>query len=411
MKDPREILKTIFGYDDFLSTQSGVIGSVLAKKDTLAVMPTGAGKSLCYQIPALIFDGLTVIVSPLISLMKDQVDQLEKLNIQAVLLNSALLVKPYRENVAKIKSGTVKMLYVAPETFLKPNILNLLSSANVSCIAVDEAHCISKWGHDFRPKYRRISQARKLFKNAVCIALTATATEQVRLDIQKNLGFAIENEFIASFDRPNLMIRIIDKWEPLKQTIDLIKTHSGKSGIIYCSSRKTTEYMAMALSKTGLSAIPYHAGMKAKDRTENQELFMSGEVQTIVATTAFGMGIDKQNIRFVLHYDLPQSIEGYYQEIGRAGRDGLVSDCLMLFSHVDVSKIKWAIQFKKDHAQKLANIHLMDLLQFIKSGSCRRKSLLSYFGERYLPENCNMCDSCVPAKGRKELETVSIFFD
>jgi len=392
-----EILKTIFGHDEFLSIQSSVIGSVLAGKDTLAVMPTGAGKSLCYQIPALVFDGLTVIVSPLISLMKDQVDQLSKLNIPAALLNSALLVKPYRENIAKLKSGKTKMLYVAPETFLKPDILELLSLASVNCIAVDEAHCISKWGHDFRPSYRRISQARKLFKNAVCIALTATATEQVRFDIQKNLEFVKENEFIASFDRPNLLIRITGKWNPVNQTESIIRNNDGSSGIIYCSSRKTTEYVSRALCEVGLSAIPYHAGMKAKDRAKNQELFMGGEIKIIVATTAFGMGIDKPNIRFVIHYDLPQSIEGYYQEIGRAGRDGLFSDCTMLFSSSDVSKIKWAIQFKKDHAQKLANIHLRDLLQFIKSGSCRRKLLLKYFGERYLQENCQMCDNCLMA--------------
>jgi len=388
------VLKNVFGYDRFLPLQEDIINNVLTKKDTLVVMPTGGGKSICYQIPALIFDGLAVVVSPLISLMKDQVDQLLELDVPAVLLNSQLPPDAYRQNVYQIKRKKAKLLYLAPETFLKKSILDLLSSVQVDCLAVDEAHCISKWGHDFRPEYRQLAETRPIFKDAVCIALTATATLQVRKDIQKSLAFDAANEFVASFDRPNLFIKVVEKSNPLEQTLGFIEKNTGESGIIYCATRKTTERLYESLIKERISVKPYHAGLPDRERTKNQELFINDDIQVMVATIAFGMGINKPNIRFVLHYDLPQNLENYYQEIGRAGRDGLHADCLLLFNYGDIPKIRYIIQNKTEHEQRLAGIHLNSLLQFIETESCRRVPLLKYFGEDH-PADCRMCDNCL----------------
>jgi len=402
----RAILKNIFGYDEFFALQGEIIDNVLKKKDSLIVMPTGGGKSLCYQIPALIFNGLTIVISPLISLMKDQVEQMSALDVPAVLLNSQLSPDDYRKNVYKIRQKKAKLLYLAPETYLKESILDLLSSVSVDCLAVDEAHCISRWGHDFRPEYRQLVETRPIFKDAVCIALTATATPQVQKDIQKTLGFDASNEFIASFDRPNLFIRIVEKIHPLKQTLEFIRKNSGGAGIIYCATRNGTDDLCEALKKEGVSAKNYHAGLADHERNKNQDLFINDDIQVMVATIAFGMGINKPDVRFVLHYDLPQNLENYYQEIGRAGRDGLPASCMLLFSYGDIPKIRYIIQGKKGHEQRLANIHLNSLLQFIETESCRRVPLLNYLGEDH-SGNCMMCDNCI-AGDRQQIDvTVS----
>jgi len=398
----RSILEDIFGYDEFLPLQEEIISNVLKKKDSLIIMPTGGGKSLCYQIPALIFDGLTIVISPLISLMKDQVEQMQELDVQAVMLNSQISPDEYRKNVNKIRQKKAKLLYLAPETFLKENIIDLLSSIPVDCLAVDEAHCISRWGHDFRPEYRQLAGTRQIFKDAVCIALTATATQQVRKDIQRSLDFDTSNEFIASFDRPNLFIRIAEKTDPLKQVLGFIEKNAGESGIIYCATRKGTDELCDALKKEGVPATSYHAGLTDQQRIKSQDLFIKDDIQVIVATIAFGMGIDKPDVRFVLHYDLPQNLESYYQEIGRAGRDGLQANCMLLFGYGDIPKIRYFIQNKKGHEQRLANIHLNNLLQFVETESCRRIPLLNYLDEDH-PGNCMMCDNCI-AEDKEQID-------
>ncbi len=402
------ILKTVFGYDDFRPLQEEIIQTALQKVDVLVIMPTGGGKSLCYQIPALIFEGLTVVVSPLISLMKDQVEQLVELGVSAVLLNSSLTQEEYSRNRNRIKNREAKLLYVAPETLLKPDILSLLTSIPVDCLTIDEAHCISEWGHDFRPEYRQIAGVRNRFPGAVCMALTATATPRVREDICENLQFQQHQKFIASFNRENLFIQVAPKSNALGQTLDFLKKFSGQSGIIYCFSRKQVESLAESLHAQGYSVRPYHAGMSDEERKENQELFIRDNVQIIVATIAFGMGINKSNVRFVIHYDLPKSIESYYQEIGRAGRDGLRADCLLLFGIGDTQKIRYFIDQKEDPLQQqVARFHLDSLVDFAESSECRRKPLIRYFGEAYDEENCGMCDNCT-SSGQKELEDITI---
>ena len=381
------ILKHVFGYDEFRPLQADIIENVLHKNDTLVIMPTGGGKSLCYQLPALIFEGLTIVVSPLISLMKDQVEQLVQMGVSAVFLNSSLSLGEYRHNVDRIKRGAVKLLYLAPEALLKANMLDMLSSVEVDCLTIDEAHCISQWGHDFRPEYRQLVQVRDRFPKAACIALTATATPRVREDIKANLGFDASNEFIDSFDRKNLFIQIATKYNPLDQTIKFIKKFPNQSGIVYCFSRRQVDDLYEALRSEGFSVRPYHAGLTDKERNENQERFIRDDAQIIVATIAFGMGIDKPDVRFVVHYDLPQTIESYYQEIGRAGRDGLRSDCLLLFSYGDIQKIKYFINKKETREQRVAIIHLNALLRFVETEVCRRIPLLDYFGETYPASN------------------------
>lgn len=392
----KNILSNVFGYNEFKPLQQDIIVSVLQKKDALILMPTGGGKSLCYQIPALIFEGLTVVVSPLISLMKDQVDQLTALGVEAALLNSTLAPDLYRRNVERIKRGEVKLLYLAPEALLKANMLALLSACRVDCLAIDEAHCISEWGHDFRPEYRQLANVRLQFPEAVCLALTATATPRVQEDIVSSLNFEASNAFVASFNRENLFVEIVPKREPETQTIEFLKKFPDQSGIIYCFSRKQVDTLYELLDSQGFSVKPYHAGLNETLRTQNQELFIRDDVQIIVATVAFGMGINKPNVRFVVHYDLPKNIETYYQEIGRAGRDGLKAHCLLLFSYGDIQKIKYFIsQMSSEREQLAATIHLDALLGLIETNVCRRIPMLNYFGETFSATSCGMCDNCV----------------
>jgi len=401
------ILKEVFGYTSFREKQDDVILNVLDKKDTLAVMPTGSGKSLCYQIPALIFKGLTIVVSPLISLMQDQVDQLTASGVDAVVLNSSLSQNVYFANLQKIRNKTAKLLYVAPETLLKPQILEMLSSVDISCFTIDEAHCISEWGHDFRPEYRRLAEVREIFPDAVCIALTATATERVRDDIKKILSDKNHfDTFTTSFDRKNLFLEIVEKKDPYKQATEFINRFPNQSGIIYCFSRKQVDSLYSSLLSEGYSVLPYHAGLNEIERTRNQKLFIKDDVQIIVATVAFGMGINKPNVRFVLHFDLPKNIESYYQEIGRAGRDGLDSYCLLLFSYGDTQKIKYFINQKSLKEQKIANLHLNALVDLAETEGCRRSPMLKYFGENYIKENCGFCDNCTSE--RKEAVDITV---
>ena len=395
MSSPASILKETFGYDTFRPHQREVIENVLARRDTLAVMPTGGGKSLCYQIPALIFDGLTVVVSPLIALMKDQVEQMRAAGVPALFLNSTLSPEAYQENMDYVKRGQTKLLYMAPETLLTPRIFELLSGVKVDCLTIDEAHCISEWGHDFRPEYRQLADVRRRFSGAVCLALTATATPRVRQDIKQSLGFSQSNEFVASFNRENLYIEVTPKREAAIQTLRFLERFKDQSGIIYCFSRKQVDELAEYLSKKGHSARPYHAGLDDDARRRNQEDFIRDDVQIIVATIAFGMGINKPNVRFVIHYDLPKSVEGYYQEIGRAGRDGLPAHCLLLYSYSDVTKLRYFIDRKEGEERRVAMQHLDAIVKFAEDEvNCRRKPLLTYFGETYTIPKCDNCDNC-----------------
>ena len=397
----RTILKDVFGYDEFRPLQLEIIQHILNKSDALVVMPTGGGKSLCYQIPALIFEGLTIVVSPLISLMKDQVEQLVQSGVAAAVLNSSLPIDEYRQNIQLVKQEKAKLLYLAPEALLKNSMLEILSAVKVECLAIDEAHCISQWGHDFRPEYRRLAEVRDHFPDAACVALTATATPRVRADIKASLHMDPGREFIASFNRENLYLQILPKDNPADQTVDFIRQYPNQSGIIYCYTRKQVEDLNAMLEAEGFSVRPYHAGLSDNDRHRNQEAFIRDDIQIIVATIAFGMGIDKPNVRFVVHYDLPKNIESYYQEIGRAGRDGLRSHCLLLFSYADVQKIKYFIDQKDAHEKRVAHIHLNALLRYAETEVCRRLPLLNYFGEDYSIEICNMCDNCLAEKKEK----------
>lgn len=394
IQQAEQVLHNVFGFDEFRALQKNIIGNVLQKKDTLAIMPTGGGKSLCYQIPALLFDGITVVVSPLISLMKDQVDQLKAYGVSAAYLNSSLSAAQYISIEQSVRKEEVDLLYLAPETLLKNSVLDLLSGLQVDCFAIDEAHCISEWGHDFRPEYRQLSDVISSYKEAVCLALTATATPQVQQDIAGSLGLEGANTFIASFDRKNLFLDIVNKTDPLQQTIHFLEQHKNQSGIIYCFSRRQVDDLSLDLEANGFSALPYHAGLSEEDRVQNQEAFIRDEVNIIVATIAFGMGIDKPDVRFVIHHDMPKNIESYYQQIGRAGRDGLRSDCLFLFSYGDVGKIRYFITQKTGDEERIANQHLEDLLGFVEARQCRRIELLAYFGEEFTEAPCQMCDYC-----------------
>jgi ATP-dependent DNA helicase RecQ len=395
MSTPALILKDTFGYDTFRPLQREVIENILAGRDTLAIMPTGGGKSLCYQIPALLLDGLTLVVSPLIALMKDQVDQLRANGVPALFLNSTLSAQAYRENMSYIQDGSAKLLYMAPETLLTERIFTLLSTVKLSLLTIDEAHCISEWGHDFRPEYRQLVSVRQRYPQSVCLALTATATQRVRTDIKSSLNFLQSNEFVASFNRENLFIEVAQKIDALTQTVQFLKRFKDQSGIIYCFSRRQVDELSSYLASKGYSVRPYHAGLEDNERRANQEAFIRDDVQIIVATIAFGMGINKPNVRFVIHYDLPKSIEGYYQEIGRAGRDDLPAHCLLLYSYGDVAKLRYFIDQKEGEERRVASQHLDAIVRYAEDGfNCRRKPLLAYFGESYTAGKCGNCDNC-----------------
>ena len=395
--DPELVLKTVFGYDSFRQNQKKIIQSVLNGKDTLAIMPTGGGKSICYQIPALIFEGVTVIVSPLISLMQDQVSSLETAGIHSVFLNSSLDWDDYKKSMNEIRNGQVKMIYVSPEGLSTERIRSLLSSPEikVNCITIDEAHCVSQWGHDFRPDYMEIGSFRALFPDAVMIALTATATENVRQDIIKNLKLKKPEIFISSFNRENIFLQVAPKKNALDQIVQCIKDYDGESGIIYCNSRRAVDQLAQALIDLGFSAINYHAGLNDDVRAKNQDDFVKGKVLIVVATIAFGMGINKPDVRFVINYDLPKSLEEYYQEIGRAGRDGLPATALLLYSAGDINKVRYFFESSAD--PRKAESRLQGMINFATAVSCRRRILLGYFGEAYDPKKSTKdccCDIC-----------------
>lgn len=390
-------LKQYYGYDKFNPLQKEIIEDVLAKKDVFVLIPTGGGKSLCYQLPSLIQTGITIVVSPLIALMKDQVDGLKQNGINAAFFNSSLSDQEKNTVSNDLSHNQIKLLYVAPERLMQEEFLLLIQSLPVSLFAIDEAHCISEWGHDFRPEYRKLSKLKKLFPKVPIIALTATATERVRDDIIKQLQLESSNKYQASFNRKNLFYRIQDKYDILNQTLSFIKDHSDQSGIIYCHSRNNVDKLTKNLQDKGIHALPYHAGLDDIARKDNQEKFIKQEAVVMVATVAFGMGIDKPNVRFVIHADLPSNLERYYQETGRAGRDGLDSECLLFFSPGDKEKIKFFINQKTDPAEQyIANLQLTSMLQFAQYTSCRRAKLLSYFGEKFEKEACNKtCDNCL----------------
>ena len=411
--NPELVLSSVFGYKNFRPLQEAVINSVLAKKDTLVIMPTGGGKSLCYQIPALILKGITIVVSPLISLMSNQVASLEKHGIHSVFLNSSLEWKEYLKAVDEIKKGFVKIIYVSPEGLATSRIRDLLNEGNleVSCITIDEAHCVSEWGHDFRPDYMEIFSVRKLFPKATMIALTATATEQVKRDIIKNLGLKKPEIFTTSFDRKNIFLEVQPKKSGESQVIDFLKNHKNESGIIYCTSRRQVDELFVSLKKKGYSVLNYHAGLPDDVRGEHQQLFIEDKVKIIVATVAFGMGIDKPNVRFVINFDLPKSIEEYYQEIGRAGRDGQPAWALLLYTYADVHKIRYFFTDMADPTK--AEMKLKSMVNFASGNTCRRKALLNYFGEKYESgtgesDGSWCCDICSNLREAKPLTDMTI---
>ena len=401
----QEVLKAVFGYDSFRQLQPEIIASVLTGRDALAVMPTGSGKSLCYQLPALLLDGLTVVVSPLISLMQDQVMQLRDLGAPAAFLNSALSYSDYLNVTTQVRSGALKLLYTSPETLLRPETLLLLDKARVRCLAIDEAHCISEWGHDFRPEYRQLLPVRRRFADAVCLALTATATERVRRDIQERLGFQEANAFVASFDRPNLLLTVQPRVGGFGQVISFLQGRREQAGIVYCSTRKEVERLAEFLTTHGWPALPYHAGMDNDTRRHNQEQFSRDRAPLIVATIAFGMGINKSNVRFVVHYNLPKDLESYYQEIGRAGRDGLQADCLLLYNRQDLVFLNRLIEEGAPSERAGRQARLQAMVRYAETQACRRQLLLAYFGEQM--EACGFCDTCLSDHDAQALTDVT----
>ena len=391
-----EQLKSYFGFDRFLPLQEEIIAKVLAKRDTLVLMPTGGGKSLCYQLPALSFKGLTLVVSPLIALMKDQVDGLKGNGVPAGMLNSTLTADEASLVQEQARRGDLKILYVAPERLALPAFQRFLHSLEVSLIAIDEAHCISEWGHDFRPDYRNLKALRRQFPGVPVIALTATATNQVREDIVTQLDLEKPEIFISSFNRPNLTYTIQPKTDPLGSLLHMLDKHRGQSAIIYRFSRKATEETALDLAERGYNALPYHAGLERDVRRETQEKFIRDQIQIVVATIAFGMGIDKPDVRLVVHYDLPKTVEGYYQETGRAGRDGLPSDCVLFYSYGDRSKQEYFIsQIEDPDERDKAHTKLDQILAFCDLRTCRRAYLMEYLGESWPETNCGGCDICL----------------
>ena len=389
-------LKQVFGFDSFRPLQAEIITDAIAGKDVFALLPTGGGKSLCFQLPALIREGLTVVVSPLIALMKDQVDALQASGVAATFLNSTLKADASRERLRGLFAGEYRLLYAAPERLMLEGTLEMLRQWKVTQFAIDEAHCISEWGHDFRPEYRQLAKLREVFPAVPFMALTATATTRVRGDIVKHLRLREPRCYVASFNRPNLTYRVLPKARPYDQTLAFIRERKGECGIVYCASRKAAESIAEKLVADGVAARPYHAGLDDATRAKNQELFLRDEIHVICATIAFGMGINKPNVRFVLHYDLPKNVEGYYQETGRAGRDGLPSECLLLYSSADVVKQTAFIDEKPDpEEQRIAREQLQKMVHYAECAACRRAELLRYFGEDFGEANCAGCDNCL----------------
>ncbi len=390
------LLKRFFGFTSFRPLQEEIIRDALAERDVFALLPTGGGKSLCFQLPAMARPGLTVVVSPLIALMKDQVDGLQASGVPATFLNSSLAAGESRVRLRGLHAGEFRLLYVAPERLMLSGFLSDLQRWGVKLLAIDEAHCISEWGHDFRPEYRQLSQLRELAPKVPIMALTATATERVRQDIITQLKLCDPCCYVASFNRPNLTYRVFAKSKAFQQVLEFVRARPRQSGIVYCQARKTAESLADKLSESGVKAKPYHAGLTPGERTANQELFLRDEVRVICATIAFGMGINKPNVRYVMHYDLPKNIEGYYQETGRAGRDGLPSDCVLLFSAGDVVKQLRFIDEKPDpRERKIARTQLDQMVHYAESAACRRGELLGYFGEKFPSEVCSGCDNCL----------------
>jgi ATP-dependent DNA helicase RecQ len=388
-------LKKYFGYDQFRPLQEEIIGDALGGRDVFVLMPTGGGKSLCFQLPALMRDGLTIVVSPLISLMKDQVDSMQTSGIPATYLNSTVERDEAKKRWRGLHRGEYRMLYVAPERLMLETFLERAINWNIAQIAIDEAHCISEWGHDFRPEYRELKKLREHFLDVPVMALTATATERVRADIVKQLKLRDPRCYVASFNRPNLTYRVVPKTGPYEQLLEFIGSRPNDAGIVYCASRKSAESLARNLNEDGIRAAPYHAGLASTERTKNQESFLRDDVRVVTATIAFGMGINKPNVRFVVHYDLPKNLESYYQETGRAGRDGLPSECVLLFSASDVAKQIHFIEEKSESEARIARAQLQQMVHYAETRECRRTTLLHYFGEQYARSSCDGCDNCL----------------
>jgi ATP-dependent DNA helicase RecQ len=396
VSDLELLLRRTFGYASFRPLQREICEATLAGRDVFALLPTGGGKSLCFQIPALARGGLTVVVSPLIALMKDQVDQLQASGVAATFLNSTLDADEARSRLRGLHRHEYRLLYVAPERLMLEGWVENLRQWNVTCIAIDEAHCVSEWGHDFRPEYRQIAKLRESLPEVPMMALTATATERVRTDIVAHLKLREPAVFVASFNRPNLTYRVVPKDQPLKQIITFVGRREQDSGIIYCASRAAAERVAEALAGRGFPARPYHAGLDAAERSRNQEQFLRDDTRIICATIAFGMGINKPNVRWIIHHDLPKNIEGYYQETGRAGRDGLPGDCLLLFSAGDIAKQTHFLDEMTDARERdVARAQLRQIVHYAESSGCRRAELLAYFGETFPLDNCGACDNCL----------------
>ena len=415
-EDLKGALKKFFGFESFKGNQEFIIQNLLNGNNTFVIMPTGGGKSLCYQLPALISEGTAIIVSPLIALMKNQVDAIRNVSDNeniAHFLNSSLSKTEINKVKTEIQNGATKLLYVAPESLTKQEYIDFLTSVNISFFAIDEAHCISEWGHDFRPEYRRLRDIFERISDVPIIALTATATPKVQLDIQKNLNMVDATVFKSSFNRENLYYEIRPKVDVEKEIIRYIKAREGKSGIVYCLSRKKVEELAELLNLNGINALPYHAGLDATTRAKHQDMFLMEDANIIVATIAFGMGIDKPDVRYVIHHDIPKSLESYYQETGRAGRDGGEGECVVFYSYKDIEKLEKFLQGKPVSEQEIGKQLLHEIVSYTETSVCRRKYILHYFGEQFDESSCkNMCDNCKHPREKTEgKEAVKLLLD